>query len=145
MHTEVNMVHRDLKPENILLEQADNLSQIKLIDFGTAKRFKRVEGEPAVLYDKVGTVAYMSPEVLKASKENGLGYSEKCDIWSIGVMTYLLLFKDYPIKGKMGDERDLREKVMKFNFDAEDRNTDDDAIFGSKQWKLMEKNCPAAT
>ena len=74
MHNEACMVHRDLKPENILLEHQDNLSQIRLIDFGTAKRFKKVDkksGEVVKLYDKVGTVAYMSPEILKSTKEDG--------------------------------------------------------------------------
>ena len=147
MHNEVHMVHRDLKPENILLEHKDNLSQIRLIDFGTAKRFKTQNGEPAKLYDKVGTVAYMAPEVLGSSKEMEESYSEKCDVWSVGILAYLLVFKDYPIKGKNGDEHDLRKKVKNFNIDKEVDSNEYDAMFGNRnaKWKRMSEDSPSVT
>ena len=91
------------------------------------------------LYEKVGTVAYMSPEILKSKREDNRSYSEKCDIWSVGIITYLLLFKDYPIKGKNQDERDLRDKVKNFNIESEiNKGTkghpdyDEDSMFGSR-------------
>ena len=43
MHNDLNIVHRDLKPENILLDREDDINDLKLIDFGTAKRFTRSE------------------------------------------------------------------------------------------------------
>ena len=89
-----NIVHRDLKPENIMLTK--NLSkmknkkyEIKLIDFGTAKQF-----EPHTKMNKfIGTSYYIAPEVLK---EN---YDEKCDIWSCGVILYILLCGYPPFNG----------------------------------------------
>jgi calcium-dependent protein kinase len=74
-----NIVHRDLKPENILLDK--DQAKITIIDFGTAMKF--VKGEK--LTQKFGTPYYIAPEVLKKT------YDEKCDIWSIGVIMYLLL------------------------------------------------------
>ena len=89
-----NIVHRDLKPENIMLTK--NLSkmknkkyEIKLIDFGSAKQF-----EPHTKMNKfIGTSYYIAPEVLK---EN---YDEKCDIWSCGVILYILLCGYPPFNG----------------------------------------------
>jgi serine/threonine protein kinase len=58
------IVHRDLKPENILLERQKDLNDLKIIDFGTAKRFSIEKTDPQ-LFDKVGTTYYMAPEVIK--------------------------------------------------------------------------------
>ena len=83
-------MHRDLKPENILLEDTYEYDKIKLIDFGEAVHFKK--GVPCT--DMVGTPYYIAPEVLKRS------YDEKCDIWSIGVITYILLSGTPPFGGR---------------------------------------------
>ena len=83
-------MHRDLKPENIMLEQNKDLDQIKLIDFGTAIRL-----EPGKFcYQMVGTAYYMAPEVLNQC------YTDKCDIWSSGVMLFILLTGIPPFNGK---------------------------------------------
>ena len=77
------MVHRDLKPENILLESSDigNL-QIKIADFGFSCLF-----DPKLGLDKyMGTVCYMAPEIIKNEK-----YNKEVDIWSIGVIAYMLI------------------------------------------------------
>lgn len=73
-------MHRNLKPENILLESASNLN-IKLSDFGLATYFNE-EGE----VKRCGSPLYVAPEVIKGPK-----YTEKVDIWSIGVIAYILL------------------------------------------------------
>lgn len=74
--------HRsDLKPENFLFVSTDEFSPMKLIDFGLAKRFNSRRR----MRTKVGTLCYVSPEVLAGN------YNEKCDIWSAGVIMYLLL------------------------------------------------------
>ena len=89
-----NIVHRDLKPENIMLtknlqKMKNKKYEIKLIDFGTAKQF-----EPHQKLNKfIGTSYYIAPEVLK---EN---YNEKCDIWSCGVILYILLCGYPPFNG----------------------------------------------
>jgi calcium-dependent protein kinase len=87
-----NIVHRDLKPENILLEFYNNDKEnfsIKMIDFGTSREFK-----PGVkLSEKTGTPYYIAPEVLRKR------YDEKCDLWSCGVIMYILLSGEPPFNG----------------------------------------------
>jgi calcium-dependent protein kinase len=76
------IVHRDLKPENLLfLSKSDN-SPIKVIDFGMSKRF---DSSTKIMSERVGTAYYISPEVLKGK------YDEKCDIWSAGVILYIII------------------------------------------------------
>ena len=86
-----NIVHRDLKPENIMLtsKPVDNKFEIKIIDFGTAKIF-----DPRYkMSEFIGTSYYIAPEVLKEH------YNEKCDIWSCGVILYILLCGYPPFNG----------------------------------------------
>ena len=90
------IVHRDLKPENImLLQKPDNNNyHIKLIDFGTAKQFK-----PGKKMSKfIGTSYYIAPEVLKER------YDEKCDVWSCGIILYILLCGYPPFNGNTNVE-----------------------------------------
>ena len=63
MH-EMKVVHRDLKPENVMLENKEDINDLKLIDFGTGMFYKPNEK----LYDKIGTLSYLAPEVLAADK-----------------------------------------------------------------------------
>lgn len=77
-----NFAHRDLKPENLLLMSKGNDSDIKIADFGFARR---VTSE-ACLSTKCGTPYYVAPEVL-----SGVLYGTKVDMWSLGVITYILL------------------------------------------------------
>lgn len=79
-----SILHRDLKCENILFEEPptpEGEPVIKIIDFGTSAYYT-----PGVfLTDKVGSPFYVAPEVLKQK------YTEKCDIWSCGVILYVML------------------------------------------------------
>lgn len=84
-----NIVHRDLKPENLLLCQKDSF-EIKVIDFGLSRTFVPDKN----MYSKMGTPFYIAPEVLKKK------YNEKCDIWSCGVILYILLSGNPPFNGK---------------------------------------------
>jgi len=77
-----HFAHRDLKPENLLLMSNHSDSDIKIADFGFAKR---VISE-ACLKTKCGTPYYVAPEVL-----SGVLYGTKVDMWSLGVITYILL------------------------------------------------------
>jgi calcium-dependent protein kinase len=85
----MNIVHRDLKPENIVFVDNSIDSDIRLIDFGLSCRFK----EGCKLKSILGTPYYIAPEILKGS------YDEKCDIWSIGAITFLMLTGHPPFQG----------------------------------------------
>ena len=78
-----NIVHRDLKPENVLFESDEPDADLKLVDFGLST--KVMDSEEYYLQSKVGTPLYVAPEVLLGK------YNEKCDIWSLGVIMYILL------------------------------------------------------
>ena len=83
------IMHRDLKPENLLLETDKPDAIIKVTDFGTGLLF-----DPNVkITKKYGTPYYIAPEVLKQN------YNEKCDIWSCGVILYILLCGFPPFNG----------------------------------------------
>jgi serine/threonine protein kinase len=114
MH-EKGIVHRDLKPENILLDNQDDIGGLKIIDFGTAKLFKNRNDpeEEAQLHERVGTISYMAPEVVKANLVANRSYSEKCDLWSIGVITYTILTKNFPITGEVPSK--IEENLRQFN------------------------------
>jgi calcium-dependent protein kinase len=101
------IVHRDLKPENILLETNKKKDlNIKIIDFGTSNYFDK----NTKLTLKVGTPYYIAPEVLNTN------YDNKCDIWSCGVILYVLLSGSPPFDGS--DDRAITElvKMGKYNF-----------------------------
>jgi calcium-dependent protein kinase len=85
-----NIAHRDLKLENILLAQSnEDQIYIKVIDFGTAELF---DSYTKFRYS-AGTIYYLAPEVLMGC------YDEKCDIWSCGVILYILLSGSPPFNG----------------------------------------------
>ena len=88
------VTHRDLKPENILFENNSPDAEIKIIDFGLSRKYSK-DGK---LHSVLGTPYYVAPEVLKGN------YDQKCDIWSIGAMTYLLLCGKPPFNGNSDQE-----------------------------------------
>jgi len=79
-----NIVHRDLKPENLLMASADDNADVKIADFGFATHISTLTQSQTV--EVLGTPQYMAPEML-----NKLKYTEKVDIWSAGVICYVLL------------------------------------------------------
>lgn len=105
-----NVIHRDIKPENIMLETKEdaekNYFNIKLIDLGTASIFK----DNTMLNKQIGTPYYIAPEVLNNN------YNEKCDIWSCGVIMFILLCGSPPFHGKDDDEIYNSVKNAKYNF-----------------------------
>ena len=82
------IAHRDIKPENILFESNDALN-VKLLDFGNSRQM----GENDAMHGVYGTAFYVAPEVNKGD------YDEKCDVWSIGVILYMLLSGNPPFNG----------------------------------------------
>jgi calcium-dependent protein kinase len=111
------IIHRDLKPENILIESEEEANKefftVKIIDFGTSGKLK--SGEMFNL--TVGTPLYVSPEVLKNK------YNEKCDMWSCGVIMYMMLSGNPPFKGDNDEEIYQAVKEGKYNFDDEKWDT----------------------
>lgn len=116
----IDIVHRDIKPENILLEfnekDKDNFS-IKLIDFGASQ----VITKGTYLKDITGTPYYIAPEVLNKK------YTEKCDIWSCGIILYILLSGEPPFNGSTDEEILSNIKIGVFNFSKNFNNISDDA------------------
>mmetsp|Transcript_27567 Transcript_27567/g.82148 ORF Transcript_27567/g.82148 Transcript_27567/m.82148 type:complete len:603 (+) Transcript_27567:84-1892(+) len=94
-----SIVHRDLKLENFLYESKDPNSQLKLIDFGFAKHWDA----STLMTASCGSIAYVSPDVL-----SGRGYTNKCDLWSLGVIVWMLLSGYPPFHG---DEKDMMMKI----------------------------------
>jgi calcium-dependent protein kinase len=100
-----NVVHRDLKPENILLDDKTNDPLIKLIDWGGARYFSKNKKMTKIS----GTPYYIAPEVLNEV------YDEKCDVWSCGVILYILLCGYPPFNGDTDTE--IMKSVKKGQFD----------------------------
>jgi len=96
----------DLKLENFLFESTDDDSQMKLIDFGLSQFFEENE----IIVSPVGTPYYVAPEVLSGA------YTNKCDVWSIGVIAFMLLSGTPPFYGKddLGTLRSVRAGRLVF-------------------------------
>jgi calcium-dependent protein kinase len=99
----IGVVHRDLKPENLLLEEKDDLLNIKLIDFGIATRIEKKE-----ISGMIGTPSYIAPEVITGK------YNEKCDVWSVGVIMYILLSGFPPFQADTQSK--LFEQIKNYNY-----------------------------
>ena len=105
MHSS-GIVHRDLKLENMLLD--NKLSRnIKIVDFGTACELPRHKK----LTQTVGTLNYIAPDIFKKR------YNEKCDMWSCGVILYILLTGKLPFAGK--DKKQTIASISKGNYSLE--------------------------
>lgn len=109
-----NIIHRDLKPENMLVEnktknkKGDEEINIKIIDFGTCNFIEK----NSKLTLKVGSPYYIAPEVLARN------YNEKCDIWSCGVILYVLLVGYPPFTGNSTEDLLLNVKKGKYSMDG---------------------------
>ena len=107
-------MHRDIKPENILLENTKDNSKIKVVDFGTSIAYDPSQK----LRQKLGTPYYIAPEVLDKN------YNEKCDVWSCGVILYILLCGYPPFNGP--SDAIIMEKVKTGAFS-----------FNTEEWKFI--------
>ncbi|KAA0153475.1 hypothetical protein FNF31_06466 [Cafeteria roenbergensis] len=110
------VAHRDLKPENILLKSQDS-SEIRIADFGLAC----LRSESETMRTVCGTWAYTAPEV----RTIRIPYTRACDVWSFGVILYILLAGYHPFDPS-GDAPDdeVSENVRHLNFDFDDENWD---------------------
>lgn len=101
----MNVIHRDLKPENFLLVDKAADAQLKATDFGLSVFFK--DGQE--FSDIVGSAYYVAPEVLRRK------YTKEADIWSCGVILYILLCGMPPFYGD--NEQQIFESVIKAPLD----------------------------
>ena len=110
-----DICHRDLKPENLLYLKPGNEkdNRLKVIDFGLSQHKKNLK-------TKVGTAYYVSPEILTGN------YTELCDIWSAGVILYILLSGIPPFNGS--SDSVIYQKIMEMKFS-----------FPEAQWKYVSK------
>lgn len=102
-----DIVHRDLKPENLLLTDKSDKYDVKIIDFGLAKKSKELMSMPC------GTPGYVAPEILKRRK-----YHKEVDIWSLGVITYILLCGFPPFHDDGNNLKNLYKQIRagKYSF-----------------------------
>ncbi len=109
-----NIVHRDIKADNILVESVESvlidgkeidMYNIRLSDFSSARSFNKSKK----LTKKVGTPYYIAPEVLNRS------YNEKCDVWSVGVLLFILLCGKPPFYGE--SEKEITDHVRSVKYD----------------------------
>ncbi|XP_010555837.1 PREDICTED: calcium-dependent protein kinase 20-like [Tarenaya hassleriana] len=101
----LGVMHRDLKPENFLFVNGDEEASLKTIDFGLSVFFKPGE----TFTDVVGSPYYVAPEVLRKH------YSHECDVWSAGVIVYILLSGVPPFWDET--EQGIFEQVLKGELD----------------------------
>lgn len=105
------IIHRDLKLENFLFSSSAPDSELKMIDFGLSKHFRYGE----VQHEAVGTPYTVAPEVIRGQ------YDERCDIWAIGVIAFLLFSGDPPFGGCGGPEplMVVRQNILDGDFEFE--------------------------
>ncbi|XP_022917828.1 MAP kinase-interacting serine/threonine-protein kinase 1 isoform X2 [Onthophagus taurus] len=110
MHAK-GIAHRDLKPENILCVKRETLCPVKIcdLDLGSGIRFQASVSSPLAtpqLLTPVGSAEFMAPEVVEAfiCDQDSVAYDKRCDLWSLGVITYILLCGYPPFYGKCGSD-----------------------------------------
>ena len=112
------IAHRDLKPENVLMTTKDENADLRILDFGLSK----IIGPDEKCNEPFGTLSYVAPEVLLDSP-----YGKEVDLWSIGVITYLMLGAALPF-----DDRDDEEEIAR-------KTCMDDPPFKGSIWKKISK------
>jgi len=118
---ENGVAHRDLKPENLLVGgESEDAPEIKISDFGLSKAFGA--GAAARLETSCGTPDYVAPEVLR-----GEVYDQSVDLWSVGVITYILLCGFPPFWGESQGE--LFDKILAADYE-----------FPSPEWDKVSDN-----
>ncbi|KAG5854994.1 serine/threonine-protein kinase 17A-like [Anguilla anguilla] len=101
-----NVVHLDLKPQNILLTSARPLGDIRIVDFGLSRRMDNMKEVREIL----GTPEYVAPEILSYEP-----ISTATDMWSIGVLTYVMLAGESPFLGN--DKQETYLNISQVNVD----------------------------
>ena len=149
---ERNIIHRDVKPENILFAERHDEVTVKLTDFGLSERRARAETPapprkhrtphphqsiPAPgtmkegrLTTRCGTPSYCAPELL-----SGAGYGKAVDVWSLGVLAYVVLTGVLPFVG--ADRAELFRKIQKGSYDFASVRVPISALARDLIWRLL--------
>ena len=97
------VVHRDLKPDNIMMTETENMSQIKIMDFGLSK----IMGPEEHVVDGFGTLSFVAPEVLVRTP-----YNKEVDIWSLGIILYYMLTGLLPFDDDSDNEEIIAKMIV---------------------------------
>ena len=100
LHYTCDICHRDIKPENIMFKEKNDINNLKLLDFGLSLD----SFESKKYLDNCGTLVYMAPELIKNVK-----YTKQIDVWSVGIILYMLLMKG---KNPFYNKEDSREIII---------------------------------
>ncbi|XP_021796854.1 MAP kinase-interacting serine/threonine-protein kinase 1 isoform X1 [Papio anubis] len=105
LHTK-GIAHRDLKPENILCESPEKVSPVKICDFDLGSGVKLNNSCTPIttpeLTTPCGSAEYMAPEVVEVFTDQATFYDKRCDLWSLGVVLYIMLSGYPPFVGHCG-------------------------------------------
>ncbi|EGR33642.1 protein kinase domain protein, partial [Ichthyophthirius multifiliis] len=122
------IAHRDIKPSNILInKKKEKVFQVKIADFGFSCFFK-----DSIMTSRIGTGLYMDPSIILNDE-----YNEKCDIWSLGVLYYELLYGKMPWNGQNQDV--LLNNIQNMNL-IYDKQVKVSEISKDLLRKMLEKN-----
>eukprot|EP00916_Digyalum_oweni_P026108 GHVL01042931.1.p1 GENE.GHVL01042931.1~~GHVL01042931.1.p1 ORF type:complete len:554 (+),score=136.04 GHVL01042931.1:285-1946(+) len=116
------VVHRDMKPENILITDQSSSATVKISDFGLARYVPNERNCQTFC----GTPHYFAPEMINTHQKKTAGYGKEVDLWSLGVILYILLSGTPPF----GDDM-LAEQITRgdYNFDGPEwENASQEAI-----------------
>lgn len=131
----LGICHRDIKPDNFLFKDKSEKSSVKVIDFGLSKRLPKGEKLKSLL----GTPYYVAPELIENK-----GYGFKADIWSIGVMLYLLFLAEFPFKGEKQQEIFENIRSGRYNITKLKKFTPEAIKFLARCLTIDEKTRPTA-
>ena len=132
LHYSCDVCHRDVKPENIMFSEKNNISSLKLLDFGLSSD----SFESKLRLQNCGTLTYMAPEQI-----SGAIYSKAVDVWSVGIILYMLLNKGKNAFYERGDNSKIiidKIKHKEIKFDLE--NCPISPIARHLIMKLLDKN-----
>ena len=132
LHYSCDICHRDIKPENIMFSEKNNISSLKLLDFGLSSD----SFESKLRLQNCGTLTYMAPEQI-----SGAIYSKAVDVWSVGIILYMLLNKGKNAFYEKGDtSKVIIDKInnKEVNFDLD--NCPISPIGRHLIYKLLDKN-----
>ena len=132
LHYSCDVCHRDIKPENIMFSEKNNISSLKLLDFGLSSD----SFESKLRQQNCGTLTYMAPEQI-----SGVTYSKAVDVWSVGIILYMLLNKGKNAFYEKGDNSKviidkINNKEIKFDL----INCPISPIARHLIYKLLDKN-----